>query len=270
MSAFSLHIKPGSCGSAIWIWLFLLIGSSCLAQVNERPKDTISVAGNTSGVDSSAISAAADTGSSETTAPPAMRAIPDSVIGGYKKEKDFAYANDPAFWQKKKEKSGSNGFLHFLQSLFLGKWFQYFIYILLGGVLVYALIRIVSENNLRLFDRSSRKTLAGMDGVTELPEEDLEERLRQAMQDKDYRLGVRYLFLKTLRVLNEQGMILYHMQATNQEYINQLSGHSQAGPFKFLAKAYDHVWYGGFSINEQQFGRLSGHFQDFFRSITEK
>lgn len=274
MPVFSLHIKTRSCLTAICVGLSLLAGYSGLAQDSiGKGTDTVSVTVTAAGGDSPGINQGVDTESSKVTAPPVMRSIPDSLIDSYKKEKDFAYANDPAFWLKDKNKNEANKdnrFLYFLQNLLSGKGFQYFMYILLGGILVYALIRIMSENNLRLFDRSSRKMQTGTEGATELPEEDLEERLRQAVQAGNYRLGVRYLFLKSLRALNDHGMINYHMQATNQDYINQLSGRTQAASFKFLADAYDHVWYGGFLLNEEQYGRLSGYFQDFFRSIAEK
>jgi hypothetical protein len=81
-------------------------------------------------------------------------------------------------------------------------------------------------------------------------------------------MGTRYLFLTTLRMLDQQGLIRYQAKATNQEYVMQMSAHQEGPRFRFLADAYDHIWYGNFSLTEQQFGRLLGYFEDFYRTLS--
>jgi len=184
-----------------------------------------------------------------------LRSVPDSVIAGWKKDKDFAYANDPAYWRKEVPEIHSNGFL------------LYFVYFLLGAILLFAIIRIVAEN--RLFYRSPAKAIAVPEETVSPLEEDLDQQLQKALAAKDHRMSVRYLYLKALRLLSERELIRYHIQATNREYVRQLSGSALGDPFRFLTGAYERVWYGEFSLSDGQFEKLYPYFQNFYKSIGQ-
>ena len=80
---------------------------------------------------------------------------------------------------------------------------------------------------------------------------------------KNYNYAIRYLYLKTLYVLNDKKWIQFHSQATNSEYLNQMSQHKRSQEFRFLTRVYEYVWYGKFEINEQQFVRVYANFKTF-------
>lgn len=206
----------------------------------------------------------------ERPGPPSLRVLPDSVTRRYRKDRDFAYANDPAYWTREEENAKDQGgrFGLSLARVLASNGFRYFVYILLGGVLLFAGYKIISENNLRLFYRSpSRLPAGGAEEVT-LAEEDLDERLQQAIRAEDYRSGTRYLFLRSLHLLDERQLIRYHTQATNQEYVRQLSGHPQEQRFRFLTGIYEQVWYGELALSREQFEKLSQYYQDFYVTIA--
>jgi len=197
--------------------------------------------------------------------PATFRAVPDSAMTRWKKDRDFAYANDPAWWTPQKEEE-DNRFLRFLGRMLSSRGFQYFVYLFLAAVLIYALYRIIAENNLRLFYRNTSKPGDRRQEVS-LEEEDLDKGLEEATARGDHRLATRYLYLKALRLLDAKKLIRYHPQATNQEYINQTRALPQAEPFRFLTGAYERIWYGEFAINAAQFEWLLRSFQDFYKSI---
>jgi hypothetical protein len=87
------------------------------------------------------------------------------------------------------------------------------------------------------------------------------------MQAMDYRLAVRWMHLKALRLLNEKELIHFHAQGTNQEYVSQLSKHEQGRDFKYLTNVYDYAWYGGFALTKQQAERLHQNFNQFYAAI---
>jgi hypothetical protein len=194
----------------------------------------------------------------------AVRYIPDSVVRQWQKDKDFAYANDPAYWQREHRDDTPNWF----ERLIFSQGFGYSLLFLLGGVLLYAIVRIIQDNNLRLFYRSPTKKSSG-GGPAEGPEpldEDLEGQLLHFLQIKDHRQSVRYLYLKSLRLLNDRGLIRYHQELTNREYLQQLTTTPQEAPFRDLTIAYEKVWYGEFPLDDQQFGRLHHYFEDFYKT----
>jgi hypothetical protein len=208
--------------------------------------------------------AVADKDTSESHAEPVvLRTVADSTVAGWKKDKAFEYANDPAYWQWQEQPSSSSG-----PNLITSRGFEYFILILMGCILLYAIIRIIVANRLQLFYRPPRPSMPVKAGEEEgLVEDDLEGRLTHFMQIKDYRQTVRYLYLKTLRLLNDRGLIRYHQEATNQEYWRQLSATPQGGPFGDLVLIYEKVWYGEFPLGDALFTRLHQYFEDFYKSV---
>jgi hypothetical protein len=198
------------------------------------------------------------------TAAPVVRSIPDSIAAQWRKDPDFAYANDPAYWRQE-HRDESPGLLWRLLG---SKVFRYIFWILLGGALLYVIIRIIAENNMRLFYRSPGKK--GGAAIEEQPseiEEDLDGQLQHFLQIRDHRQAVRYLYLKSLRLLSDRGLIRLHQESTNQEYLAQLGSNPHRGPFSDLTIAYEKVWYGEFPLNDGQFGRLHQYFEDFYKTV---
>ena len=200
--------------------------------------------------------------------PVRLRRLPDSVVRRYKKEKEFAYANDPSYWKRPDvQVERPNAFQSWLARILRSSVFKWIIYLVLGGVLLFAIYRIISENNLTGFYRSPAKLQApggGQDPV----DEDIDEKLRLAMQAGDHRSAVRYLYLGTLRQLRDKEWIQYHMENTNQEYVRQLSNLPEGASFRWLTGAYERVWYGEFPLGPDQFGRLHQYFVEFNKSVA--
>ena len=199
--------------------------------------------------------------------PVVFRSIPNSVISSWKKDKDFAYANDPSYWKKASPDAPRTERLNWLDRLLNSEGLSWFIYFLLGAILLYAILRIISENNMRPFYRSPEKSVKGPGEASNPLEEDLDGQLQEALRGGDHRLAVRWLYLKALRLLNDRASIRYHVDATNREYVRQLAGSASYEPFRFLTGAYERVWYGDFPLDKEPFGRLYQYFQDFYKSI---
>ena len=222
---------------------------------------------NLTPADTSALSGAGE--SSATVLPDSVifRSVPDSLVDAWKRNPRFAYANDPAYWSRRREEPSP--FLRWLARLLSSAGFRYFVYIVLGGLLVFAILRIMFENNLGLFYRKRAKRVVGGGTQNEVAEdEDLDERLQYYLDHHDHRQAVRYLYLRSLRALSERGLIQGGGRSTNREYLRQLSGTPQEAPFRFLTGAYEKVWYGEFDLGDQTFRRLHQYFEDFDKTVA--
>ncbi|HEV2479153.1 MAG TPA: DUF4129 domain-containing protein [Puia sp.] len=227
---------------------------------------TVAPPGQESTLDTSTlVNAGSETGTGDQPAA-SLRTVPDSVIDAYKKDRHFAYANDPAYWRHEREEPGK--FAEWLWRVLTSAGFRWCVLIALAGLLLWVIVRVVSENNLHVFYRRRVRKTSG-DGETgeSLVEEDLDERLQHYLALGDHRQAVRYLYLRTLRGLNERGLIRQTLQATNHEYLRQLNGTEQERPFGFLTTAYEKVWYGEFTLGETQFQRLYQDFVDFDKTV---
>jgi hypothetical protein len=236
--------------------------------------DTTVVADSTAEVDTlqrapdSSVVSSNDAGG-DRTEPVVLRIMADSVVARLKNERVYEYANDPDYWKWKDKteesprsdrRSSTNNFL-------ASQGFEYFILLLLGGILVYAIVRIILANRLQLFYRSPQRRMVVNPADGGLPDDDLDGQLTHYLQLKDYRQAVRYLYLKTLRILNDKGMIRYHQESTNQEYWLQLKATPQGPPFRDLTTIYEKVWYGEFPLGDTLFSRLHQYFEEFYKSV---
>jgi uncharacterized protein DUF4129 len=196
-----------------------------------------------------------------------LRSVPDSIVGRWQRNPRFAYANDPEYWRRQPEPS--NGFADWLLGVFMSPWFRYFIYLVVGGVLIFVIVRIITDNNLGVFYRKRTVGAASAGERDEViaEEEDLDGCLQRALDNRDWRRAVRYLYLRTLHGLGEQQLIRLNAQSTNHEYLRQLAGTARESSFRFLTLAYEKVWYGEFTLSEQQFRRLDSLFKDFDKTV---
>jgi len=199
--------------------------------------------------------------------PPVFRSVSPERITLYKKDRDFAYANDPSWWKQEETEDWQNRFT-FYKLWDSSAFFRVLIYTLLAGLVLFGLFRIITDNKMHLFYKTPRKLRSGEeDPVTDLGEEDMEKKIGEALQAKDQKLATRYLFLKALQLLKGRELIRYQARSTNAEYLAQMKGQPQEKGFRFLAGAYEYIWYGDFSLNESRFEGLLQDFRDFYKTI---
>jgi hypothetical protein len=197
---------------------------------------------------------------------PVLRRLPDSTVDRWQHEPKYAYANDPDYWKIRRERPSP--FLIWLSRVLSSEGFRYSILILLGALLLYAIVRIVMDNNLGAFYRRTKKTKGNGELAEDaLQPEDIDKQLQYYLQAGDRRQATRYLYLKALHLLSEQQLIRWHADTTNQEYVRQLNGASQQPAFRFLTDAYEKVWYGEFAVSEAGFAVLYDRFMNFFKTL---
>lgn len=195
-----------------------------------------------------------------------LREVPDSTVKRLKEDKEFEYANNPEFWVKEKPRESQRGIGYFIEWLFSSALVRILAYLLIGGVLLYAIYRVIVNNS--LFYTPSRKKAGEMqEEENEMEAGDIDEKIEQAIAAKDFRKAVRYFYIKSLRSLNDKGWIQYHSQATNYDYLRQLANKPAAGDFGFLTRAYEYVWYGEFELSELQFEFVRENFDKFLKAI---
>lgn len=195
-----------------------------------------------------------------------FRNVPDTVVTALQKKKEFEYANDPEYWLKHEKPDNESRSVGFLEWLFFNPFIKILMYILLAAVLLFAVYKIIVNNNLFYRGAKKKQTEAAIDEDVEI-ETDLESKIAKAIQTKEYRKAIRYLYVKSLREMDQKNLIRYHAQATNYDYLAQVSEFRFAGTFSFLTQVYDYVWYGGFEISDEQFDKVLKDFNDFYKVI---
>ena len=91
----------------------------------------------------------------------------------------------------------------------------------------------------------------------------MDNELEKAINVRNYRLAVRLLYLKSLKQLNDAGLIHWEPNKTNTDYSNELQNFDQRLAFNLLTRQFEYIWYGEFNIDADVFGRISNLFKDF-------
>ncbi len=133
-----------------------------------------------------------------------------------------------------------------------------FIYLIYRFLLGVDLIR--SGQNKRL---KEAKVINLSDDDEIIKEADLDSLIKEAINEKDYRLAIRYYYLKTLKKLIDNQLIEWHPEKTNRDYTHELKAKELKSLFKHLTFIYDYVWYGKFIPAEEEFIEIKNDFNKF-------
>lgn len=129
------------------------------------------------------------------------------------------------------------------------------------GMLIYFVIR---GDSLGLFYKNNRSNAITANNLEEdihLMNFDL--LITEAISNGQYRIAVRYLYLKSLRDLSDRNLILWKAEKTNHDYIRelQLSGFHKV--FREITFLFDYAWYGDAAITENNFLQIKDSFEQF-------
>ncbi len=89
------------------------------------------------------------------------------------------------------------------------------------------------------------------------------ERAQSLSRGGDYRSAVRYLYLSSLLMLDERGLLRYDRSKTNREYLKSVANSPElAGPLSEVIDVFDNVWYGFHTLDEETFKHYSARVEE--------
>jgi len=122
----------------------------------------------------------------------------------------------------------------------LGNLLIIFAAMLVLAVLAYALRGLISDFTADAAV-SAEETLGGEPLTAELALQ----RAQELSTGGDYRTAVRYLYLSSLLLLDERGLLRYDRSLTNREYLRTVSHRPElAATLREVIDVFDRVWYG--------------------------
>jgi hypothetical protein len=91
-------------------------------------------------------------------------------------------------------------------------------------------------------------------------ESDFDLLIKQALQQRNYRLAVRYQYLKTLHKLADKKLVELAADKTNYQYVREIGNPAYQNDFAALTLNYEYVWYGEFEIEENIYRNMNEKF----------
>lgn len=204
-----------------------------------------------------------------------VRTYQRSTLNTYHQQPDFQYreeAPDDSWWTRfwrwfwglfpdiKPTHGNTHGLMVFLKYLF----------IVLGlGAILFIILRLIGVDFMLLFRRkSTQAAMPYAETLENIHEIDFDTQLEQAVAQHNYRLAVRLLYLKSLKQLDDAGLIHWELHKTNSAYVAELADGSRRSEFSQLTRQFEYVWYGEFSIDAAIYQHINTLFQHFKQQLA--
>ncbi|HEY1039453.1 MAG TPA: hypothetical protein VGF30_08625 [Bacteroidia bacterium] len=132
------------------------------------------------------------------------------------------------------------------------------------AALIYLLLKMKGG---RLFKGESARTSVFTDIREDIDTINIDDLIRKATGDHDYRLAFRYSFLKSLQLMNNKKLIDWKSYKTNYEYYKEFESQKMKPVFKDLYTGFEYVWYGEAPINREVYEKYNTEFNEFNRQL---
>ncbi len=147
---------------------------------------------------------------------------------------------------------------------------EYTIYALMGALVIYLLIRVFINEKFNAIFSKKAKSIVDIDlSERHIESIDLDALMADALKNKDYRLAVRYQFLKILKLLSQKNIIDWHFEKTNVDYEREIKHSNLQVAFKNASYLYENIWYGEQPIDEARYAKTSSRFTNLNNLIQQ-
>ena len=143
------------------------------------------------------------------------------------------------------------------------------------GLMIIALILIIqglikADRRGLIFGKVNNKILPGTEYEEDLSSVDFDELIRSAIETKNYKLAIRYLYLKSLHLLADQGFIELKDNKTNYQYLYEIKNNQIAKAFQNATRLFEWAWYGEFPVDENILKSSQNEFKELYGLIAVK
>lgn len=201
-----------------------------------------------------------------------LRSFDAEALARLRAQKEFEYDRPPpppSLWDRMRQWLDEYLFRHIFRSEF-SRWVDY---LLIGSsvLLLLYLILYLTQTNLRsIFYSSTVLHPVTFASEVHLDADALQALIDEAIVQQDYRSAVRYLFLRALNALAAKGLIVWRIDKTNRDYVQELAQNELRTRFSELVRLFEYVWYGEFALTKQDFEVAKRAFDTFTLQLPEQ
>lgn len=170
--------------------------------------------------------------------------------------------------KKKENNTDTNTGESWFSSLLSSSGLQYFFWMMAILFVLFILYKLFLTDGIFVKKPASSKNV-----IPEAEEEiitgesNFEQLIKQAIQNNNYRLAIRYQYLQTLHLLADKKFIELASDKTNHQYVREITNKNWQNDFAALTLNYEYVWYGEFDIDELVYRRLEAGFNQFNKNL---
>jgi len=134
------------------------------------------------------------------------------------------------------------------------------VFIVLGSIIFTLILFYISRLLSRNLAGNAQLAEQGAEGEGIVTSKGALQRAQTLSMQGDYRNAVRFLYLSSLLVLDEQGLLRYDRSRTNREVLRSVASRPElANPLRDVVDVFDRVWYGYEPVDEQTYQSYLEH-----------
>lgn len=142
-----------------------------------------------------------------------------------------------------------------------GRIFSYGIGVIVLVVLIMMILKVNAFNV--FYSGQGASTIAYNILDENIHEMDFDKLIQEAIDQHDYRKGIRLLFLNSLKMLSDKNFVHWEQGKTNHDYLTELTAADLKSGFNELNFYFEYAWYGNFTINREMFLKVQGIFTNW-------
>ena len=195
--------------------------------------------------------------------------ISPDTISRLKDQKAFAYAKylDSLLRDKQNKKKAEQPISSkpgWLDRLFSASGTKVFFWTLAAGFIFFILYKLfLTQGVFKKNVATDKQNTSDVSEESITTDSDFDALIRQGVAAGNYRLAVRYQYMKTLNKLAEKNFITKAADKTNYQYVKEINNPLYQNEFAALTLSYEYVWYGEFAIAENIYRKIESGFSGF-------
>jgi hypothetical protein len=210
-----------------------------------------------------------------------QRSFDPNRLDGYRKDPKYHYDRDKIKLPKPREREEEREFTPAPRPRYsgprweLGPLFKGIMWVLIIAVAIFLILQLFKVNFKSLFKkRSDKAKVVAVADIEEQPEDitkmEFEDLLQAAIDAGNFRIAVRLLYLRSLKLLTENGLIAWRQEKTNHQYLRELQDPSLKPKFGDVTLIFEYIWYGEVPVAKDEFNMARASFIEFEQSLRQK
>ncbi len=119
---------------------------------------------------------------------------------------------------------------------------------------------IINKEGGWIFSGSSKRIKVTEETAENIHSINFTTEIEKALQQKNYRVAVRYYYLWLLKSLTDKNIIEWDIEKTNSDYMREIKHLETKENFSFLSYIYEYSWYGEFELTEEDYKKAESAF----------
>ena len=147
--------------------------------------------------------------------------------------------------------------------------FTWLFYGAIAIAIVYLIYILFNEGGSSLFTINRDKSINAYHEITadNIENTDIDTLIKQAENEGNYRLAIRYYYLLVLKTLSLKNHIKFEDDKTNSEYLIDIQGKPFSANFEYTSYLYNYIWYGEFPLNIEKYNKAKSNFATLLNQV---